>query len=426
MATVALSGIITPSNVVTATSTTTLSNKTLVAPALGTPASGVVTNLTGTASININGTVGATTPAAGAFTGVNTPNTFGFKNRLINGDMEIDQRNAGASITPSANGTMCLDRWKCGLNTGLSPSKYSVQQSSTAPAGFSNSVLITSTSAYTVQADDYATFSQAIEGFNFADFGFGTANAQSLTISFQIRCSLTGTFAGWIQNDAVNRSYPFTFTISTANTWESKSITIAGDTTGTWVGATNGTGLLMGFNLGVGSTRQGTANTWGAGNFRSVSGAVNLIATNAATMNITGVQLEKGSTATSFDVRPYGTEYQLCQRYFEKSLADGTAATASADSAPFFIGGAYTTGNVRTQLSFKVPKRATPTITPVPSNTGSGTGTQWTYFNGSWIAGSTALGSSNANGFSIDVATGTVTAYSAYLVSGNWYASAEL
>jgi hypothetical protein len=242
----------------------------------------------------------------------------GFKNRIINGAMVIDQRNAGASITPSTNGTMSLDRWKCGLNSGLAASKYSVQQSSTAPAGFNNSVLITSTSAYTVQADDYSTFTQAIEGFNFADFGFGTANAQPLTISFQIRSSLTGTFAGFIQNNNADRSYPFTFTISAANTWESKTVTIAGDTAGTWVGATNGTGLLFGFNLGTGSNRQGTANTWNASNARTVSGAVNLIATNAATMYITGVQLEKGSTATSFDYRPYGTELQLCQRYFQK------------------------------------------------------------------------------------------------------------
>jgi hypothetical protein len=239
----------------------------------------------------------------------------GFKNRLINGSMTIDQRNAGASITPSTNGTMSLDRWKCGLNTSLAASKYSVQQSSTAPAGFSNSVLITSTSAYTVQADDYSTFTQAIEGFNFADFGFGTANAQPLTISFQIRSSLTGTFAGFIQNNNADRSYPFTFTISAANTWESKTVTIAGDISGTWVGATNSTGLLFGFNLGTGSNRQGTANTWNASNARTVSGAVNLIATNAATMFITGVQLEKGSTATSFDYRPYGTELALCQRY---------------------------------------------------------------------------------------------------------------
>ena len=242
-------------------------------------------------------------------------NASSFKNRIINGDMRIDQRNAGASITPSTNGTMSLDRWKCGLNTGLAASKYSVQQSSTAPAGFSNSVLITSTSAYTVQADDYSTFSQAIEGFNFADFGFGTANAKPITISFQIRSSLTGTFAGWVQNNNADRSYPFTFTINAADTWEAKTVTIAGDTSGTWVGATNSTGLLFGFNLGTGSNRQGTANTWGAGNYRTVSGAVNLIATNAATMYITGVQLEVGTVATSFDFRDYGRELILCQRY---------------------------------------------------------------------------------------------------------------
>jgi hypothetical protein len=274
---------------------------------------------------------------------INASNDFGLKNRIINGQMVLDQRNAGASITPSTNGTMSLDRWKCGLNTGLAPSKYSVQQSSVAPAGFNNSVLITSTSAYTVQADDYSTFTQAIEGFNFADFGFGTANAQPLTISFQIRSSLTGTFVGFIQNNNADRSYPFTFTISAANTWESKTVTVAGDISGTWVGATNSTGLLFGFNLGIGSNRQGTANTWNASNARTVSGAVNLIATNGATMYITGVQLEKGSTATSFDYRPYGTELALCQRYAYKyggNISDqyGAGVGLYADSNQIIFG----------------------------------------------------------------------------------------
>lgn len=279
------------------------------------------------------------------------------RNRIINGAMVIDQRNAGASITPSVNGTMSLDRWKCGLNTGLAASKYSVQQSSTAPAGFSNSVLITSTSAYTVQADDYSTFSQVIEGFNFADFAFGTANAKSLTISFQIRCSLTGTFAGWIQNDAVNRSFPFTFTINSANTWESKSITIPGDTTGTWVGATNGTGLILGFNLGIGSNRIGTANAWGAGNYRSVTGAVNLIATNGATMYITGVQLEKGTVATPFEHRPYGIELALCQRYF---LQSGGAGAYQAIFGAF--GTCITTTLATLYFPLPVSMRTSPTL----------------------------------------------------------------
>lgn len=278
-----------------------------------------------------------------------------FRNRIINGDMRIDQRNAGASITPSTNGTMCLDRWKCGLNTGLAASKYSVQQSSTAPAGFNNSVLITSTSAYTVQADDYSTFSQAIEGFNFADLGWGTANAQPITISFQIRSSLTGTFAGWVQNNNADRSYPFTFTISAANTWESKTITIAGDTTGTWVGATNSTGLLFGFNLGTGSNRQGTANTWNASNARSVSGAANLIATNAATMYITGVQLEAGSVATPFERRPYGTELALCQRYFHRyDIPESALLTAARGNS--------TTGVCYHEFKLHPTMRSSPTF----------------------------------------------------------------
>jgi hypothetical protein len=267
--------------------------------------------------IIFDGTLGITTPMYNGSIAANavTP-SVSMKNRVINGDMRIDQRNAGASFTP-ANGQYCLDRWKCGLNNALAASEYTVIQSSTAPAGFSNSLLITSAAAHTVQADDYSTINYSIEGFNFADFGWGTANAKTITLSFQIRCSLTGTFAGWIQNANVDRSYPFTFTINAANTFESKSVTIPGDTIGTWVGATNGVGALFGFNLGTGSNRHGTANSWNASNARSVSGAVNLIATNGATMYITGVQLEAGSTATSFDYRPYGTELALCQRYFQ-------------------------------------------------------------------------------------------------------------
>jgi hypothetical protein len=321
----------------------------------------------------------------------------GFKNRIINGAMVIDQRNAGASITPSTNGTMSLDRWKCGLNTGLAPSKYSVQQSSVAPAGFSNSVLITSTSAYTVQADDYSTFTQAIEGFNFADFGFGTANAQPLTIFFQIRSSLTGTFAGFIQNNNADRSYPFTFTISAANTWESKTVTIAGDISGTWVGATNSTGLLFGFNLGTGSNRQGTANTWNASNARTVSGAVNLIATNGATMYITGVQLEKGSTATSFDYRPYGTELQLCQRYFW-SATGGSNSTSYSYLGPLQAYLATEAFGFLTALP--VTMRANPTCSSsgtFVANTAAG--------NGRTITTLTLLG--NKNGISCSIVANT-------------------
>ena len=268
--------------------------------------------LDGTTGVPVT-TVTGTLPEANGGTGTST-GYYGFKNRIINGAMVIDQRNAGASVTPASAG-YTLDRWTAELSQA---SKFSVQQSSTAPAGFSNSLLVTSTSAYSVLTGDYFVLRHNIEGFNTADLGFGTASAASITVSFWVRSSLTGTFGASIQNSATNRSYPFSYTISSANTWEQKSVTIAGDTTGTWIGATNGVGLRLEISLGVGATYSGTANTWTGANYLSATGATSVVGTNGATFYITGVQLEKGSTATSFDYRPYGTELALCQRYYNK------------------------------------------------------------------------------------------------------------
>ena len=243
----------------------------------------------------------------------------GFKNRIINGDMRIDQRNAGASITPT-DGQYSLDRWRCLQSVS---SKYSVQQNAgsvTPPAGFTNYLGVTSLSAYSVGSSEYFFLEQNIEGFNFADMAWGTANASPVTLSFWVRSSLTGTFGGAFRNNAANRSYPFAYTISAANTWEYKTITVAGDTTGTWVGATNGKGCELKLGLGVGSSLSGTAGAWAGSNFVSATGATSVVGTNGATFYITGVQLEKGSTATSFDYRPYGTELALCQRYFYRGV----------------------------------------------------------------------------------------------------------
>jgi hypothetical protein len=239
----------------------------------------------------------------------------GFRNRIINGQMVIDQRNAGASVTPT-DGSYTLDRWQ---GSASQASKFTVQQNAgsvTPPVGFSNYLGATSSSAYSIGAADYFAIGQLIEGFNTADLGWGTANAKTVTLSFWVRSSLTGTFGGAVQNSAQNRSYPFTYTISSANTWTQISITIAGDTTGTWIGATNGIGIRIKFGLGVGSTYSGTAGAWAASGFiASATGATSVVGTNGATFYITGVQLEVGSTATSFDTRSYGTELALCQRY---------------------------------------------------------------------------------------------------------------
>ena len=185
----------------------------------------------------------------------------GFKNRLINSAMVIDQRNAGASVTPT-DGQLTLDRWK---GFASQASKYTVQQNAgsvTPPVGFTNYLGVTSSSAYSVGTNDYFAIVQLIEGYNTADLNWGTANAQTITISFWVRSSLTGTFGGALNNSGSARSYPFTYTISSANTWEQKSITITGDTSGTWL-TTNGVGIQVNIGLGVGTTYSGTAGGLG-------------------------------------------------------------------------------------------------------------------------------------------------------------------
>jgi len=284
-------------------------------------------------SVSIGGTAGVT------FNDASVQNTaatgFGFKSRIINGAMVIDQRNAGASVTYSNSGGYTLDRW---LFDNTTDGTVTVQQSSTAPVGFSNSCLVTVTAAdVSLTATQRCRIRQAVEGFNVADLGFGSASASTVTLSFWVRSSLTGTFGGALNNGAADRSYPFSYTISAANTWEQKTVTVAGDTSGTWL-TTTGIGLTAQFGLGIGSTYSGTAGAWVGSQIMSTTGATSLIGTNGATFYITGVQLEKGSTATSFDYRPYGTELQLAQRYYQlvsSFTAAGNAATQVAAVVPF-------------------------------------------------------------------------------------------
>ena len=261
--------------------------------------------------------------------GVSSSGLYGFKNRIINGAMVFDQRNAGASVTPTDGGYV-TDRFKYTLTQA---SKLTAQQSTTSTTGFVNSLLTTSSSAYSITSSDVFILIQNIEGFNVADLAWGSASAATVTLSFWVRSSLTGTFGGSVANSARNRSYPFTYTISTANTFEQKTITISGDTTGTWV-TNNGEGIRLSFGLGVGSTFSGTAGAWAAADYRSATSATSVVGTNGATFYITGVQLEKGSTATSFDYRPYSAELAMCQRYYQKFngsqyLNEGVGAAAA-------------------------------------------------------------------------------------------------
>jgi hypothetical protein len=316
-----------------------------------------------TTALQVNGTI--TAPVmADTQGGSVAPISSVMRNRIINGAMVIDQRNAGASVTPTAS-AYNLDRWRAGISV---TSKFSVQQNAgavTPPVGFTNYLGVTSLSAYTVGAAEQFQMSQSIEGYNIADLDWGTANAKTVTVSFWVRSSLTGTFGGALRNAAANRSYPFSYAINSANTWEFKTITIAGDTTGTWL-TTNGLGIQLLFSLGTGSTLSGTAGAWAAGSFVSATGATSVVGTDGATLYITGVQLEVGTQATSFEYRQYGTELNLCQRYYYKtynsSAAPGTSSDQGAMSAEVLADGTLT----RLKLfSGRIPvsMRSQPTVT---------------------------------------------------------------
>jgi len=253
--------------------------------------------------------------------GLNVGQLGGTRNRIINSAMLIDQRNSGGTWN-AINGGYGLDRWKVNsFNGGAATGIFSVQRSTTAPDGFSNSLLVTSLASTADSANNIFNVEQKIEGYNTFDLAFGTSSAKTITLSFWVRSSLTGTFGGAIKNSARNRAYPFTYTISSANTFEYKTITIAGDTSGTWVGASTSTGVWVSFGLGVGSSRSGTAGAWNSSDDFSATGATSVVGTSGATWYLTGVMLETGDVATPHENRSYGEELRACQRYYYKTVS---------------------------------------------------------------------------------------------------------
>jgi hypothetical protein len=335
---------------------------------------------------------------------------IGTKNRIINGDMRIDQRNAGAAVTLDNSEKFPVDRFACG---DVTDGSFTAQQVADAPAGFINSLKCTVTSAdSSLAATQTAYCYQSIEGLNIADLGWGAAGAATVTLSFWVKSSLTGTFGGALRNSAANRSYPYTYTISAANTWEQKTVTIAGDTSGTWL-TTNGVGINVQFSLGAGSDRTGTAGAWNSNNNVGATGQTQVIGTNGATWQITGVQLEAGSVATPFERVPYGTQLALCQRYYNKSYSTDVVPGTATSS------GAYRTvssgGAAWVNFDFPVEMRAAPTITPY-----SITGASGVYGSGigDWSPVGTQISTRRYNAF------GNVT--SGNYVFGHYVASSEL
>ena len=337
-------------------------------------------------------------------------NNVTFRNRIINGAMNISQGANGASVTPTVAGSYATNYAVDRFNTFATvASKYTIQQTPSATetgfatrvgAGFRNYLAVTSSSAYSVGSTDYFLISQPIEGFNTADLAFGTSNAKTVTLSFWAYSSLTGTFGGSLSNSALSRAYPFSYTISSANTWTQISVTIAGDTSGTWVGSTNGTGLNVFFNLGSGTSVSTTAGAWATGFYTAPTGATSVVGTSGATFYITGVQLEAGTTASPFEYRQYGTELALCRRYLPAWRYDSSGQGISMGFTP-------NTAAAKCIINYDVVPRV------VPTGITASSGTHFTFNDGAAPYTSTSVTFASETGFGCAVFNigCTVTAY---------------
>ena len=334
-----------------------------------------VTNIQNPSASSAAITTAADGSATANLSSLNGGPIAGTRNRIINGDMRIDQRNAGASLSVANTGLYSVDRWRI----SNSVSTITAQQSSSiVPTDFGHSLGVT---VSTTDSTGSHAVTQYIEGFNFSDLSWGNVNAKTVTLSFWVRSSLVGTYGVGFQNSAQNRSYVATYVVNAANTWEYKTITVAGDTTGTWIGATNGIGLSLEFDLGSASSYNQTAGSWGTGsNARRTSGCVNWANTASATFYITGVQLEPGTVSTPFERRSYGTELALCQRYYEILEVLFSAAGV----------------NITTAFP-KVAKRVAPTLINTPA---LGTGGAFSLVPGLTNAGNSGYYQSSNNSFS--------------------------
>ena len=300
------------------------------------------------AAITVNNTDGTCTANITSVNG----GQLGNRNLLMNGDMQISQRNGDTSVAVTGN-VYTLDRWQVVNDAGSS--KFTVQQVDDAPVGLKKSLKMTSSSAYSVPATEAHGIGQKIEGLNTNQLMFGSSNAKSITISFFVKTSLTGTFSGSVLNQDMYRGYPWTYTINSADTWEYKTVTVAGSQDGTWL-LDNREGMRIFWNIGSGTSRSGTAGQWSTAQYTfGATGATSVVGTNAATLQITGCQVEEGSVATDFEHRSFGQELELCRRYFQVLVDDGSGKS-------FGNGTCFTSTNMHLILQLCPNMRAKPTI----------------------------------------------------------------
>ena len=344
------------------------------------------------------------------------PAGLGFRNKIINGDMRINQR-----LSPAATSGYPVDRWFLGWSAGSVPSI--VQSTTVFPAGFSSSIALSITTGAAINSG-VGNIQQRVEGYNAVDIGFGTASPQTMVLSFWVRASIAGIYCVALRNNAADRSYVAEYTINTINTWEYKNITIIADSTGTWEKTTSAAFALI-FSVAA-STANTTASVWTAGNFIVSPNQTHLAGTTGATFNFTGVQLEKNYQATPFEQRPIGVELALCQRYFEKSYDLGTApATVTETGVHRHSGSGNASGRHYVPIRFKVEKRANDyTVTTYDPTTA---GSSWVTQNPSQAGlGRTPLvENKGTSGMVLNVEDGGYS-WTVGNTRGHWSASSEL
>ena len=326
-----------------------------------------------------SGSVGTAQLADGAVTTEKLVADVNFRNLIINGDMSIAQRTT-SSATISSSGYFTVDRFLMNIDSTFN-SIGTMQQnldSLTPPGNFTNYVGIQIDTGTALSGSPYYNFRQQIEGNNIAYLKLGTSSAQKITVSFWVRSTKTGDFSFSLRNGSTDRSYVTTYNIASANTWEKKTITISGDTTGTWT-TNNAVGLTVNFGLGnsLGSFSTSTLDSWISGSYTGSQSATDLVTTTGAKWYITGIQLEADTSASDFEFLPYDVNLNRCERYYQKSYDLQDSPTTVTSTGLIEVSGfSDTSSNLLFSIQYKERMRATPTVTFYNSG---GTSGQWAY-----------------------------------------------
>ena len=360
-------------------------------------------------------------------------NTVGSKNIIINGDMSIAQRGTSASgLTASTYST--VDRWLDGI---LTAGTWTISQSTDVPTGqgFSTSMKIDCTTANgSLSAGSLFNIQQRFEGQNLQYLKKGTANAESLTLSFWVKSNKTGTYIAELFDNDNSRNISKSYTINSASTWEKKTITFAGDTTGALDNDNNRSfNLDMWLAAGTDYTSGTLATSWeSTTSANRAVGQVNLADNTANEWYITGVQLEAGTTASDFEFLPYDMNLQRCLRYYEKfypittAPADGAGNLTIGGSGGYPSWTSYVANNQRASFVYLVPKRASPTVTFYRGLSTATAGKVAVFDGSSWVVQTIATSNYTAHGFWIGGTSATTAAAGNYLFEGGWSADCEL